>query len=43
MAPLVKIAQGPEMSSSYTFPKLFGQALAEEILILGKWITPKEL
>ena len=29
MAPLVKIAQGPEMGSSYLFPKIFGQALGE--------------
>ena len=43
MAPLVKIAQGPEMSSSYTFPKIFGQALAEEIIIKGKWMNPKDL
>ena len=28
MAPLVKIAQGPEMASSYLFPKIFGQSLA---------------
>lgn len=28
MAPLVKIAQGPEMCSSYLFPKIFGQNLA---------------
>ena len=43
MAPLVKIAQGPEMCSSYLFPKIFGQALAEEIIIKGKWMTPKQL
>lgn len=24
-APLVRLAQGPEMCSSYTFPKLFGK------------------
>ena len=41
MAPLVKIAQGPEMGSSYTFPKIFGQTLAEEIIIKGKWIKPE--
>ena len=29
MAPLVKIAQGPEMASSYTFPRIFGKALAD--------------
>ena len=28
MAPLVKIAQGPEMASSYIFPEIFGQNLA---------------
>ena len=43
MAPLVKIAQGPEMSSSYTFPKIFGQSLGEEIIIQGKWMKPKDL
>lgn len=29
MAPLVRIAQGPEMASSYLFPKIFGQPLAQ--------------
>ena len=43
MAPLVKIAQGPEMASSYLFPKIFGQSLAEEIIIKGKPMTPQEL
>jgi Delta3-Delta2-enoyl-CoA isomerase len=28
-APLVKLAQGPELCSSYTFPKRFGQSLGE--------------
>ena len=41
MAPIVKTAQGPEMGSSYTFPKIFGQTLAEEIIIKGKWMKPE--
>ena len=43
MAPLVKLAQGPEMCSSYTFPKIFGKTLAEDLLIQGKWIQGKDL
>ena len=43
MAPLVKLAQGPEMCSSYTFPKVFGMKRAEEILVEGKWVKAKEL
>jgi peroxisomal 3,2-trans-enoyl-CoA isomerase len=42
-APLVKLAQGPEMASSYTFPKIFGQIRAEELIIGGKEISTKEL
>jgi peroxisomal 3,2-trans-enoyl-CoA isomerase len=29
MAPLVRTAQGPEMASSYLFPKIFGYVLAQ--------------
>ena len=43
MAPLVKIAQGPEMASSYTFPQTFGQNLAEDILIKGKPMNASDL
>lgn len=43
MAPLVKIAQGPEMASSYLFPKIFGQSLSEEIIIKGKSMNAKKL
>lgn len=28
-APLVKLAQGPEVCSSYTFPKYFGSSMAK--------------
>ena len=35
-APFVKLSQGPEMASSYTFPRFFGKELAIEILIDGK-------
>lgn len=43
VAPLVKIAQGPEMGSSYTFPRIFGQALAEDIIIKGTKMNPQQL
>ena len=42
-APLVMLAQGPEMCSSYTFPKMLGTPLANEILIEGKQIGSDEL
>lgn len=42
-APLVKLAQGPEMGSSYTFPKYFGKNLAMDIFIDGKEMSAKEL
>jgi hypothetical protein len=35
-APLVKLAQGPEMASAYTFPKLFGNKLANELIVGAK-------
>lgn len=38
-APLVKLAQGPEMCSSYTFPKYLGVPMAVSILIEGKEVT----
>lgn len=34
-APLVRIAQGPEMCASYTFPRLFGTVVADDLLIKG--------
>lgn len=34
-APLVKIAQGPEMCASYTFPKIFGRSVGEDLLVKG--------
>jgi Delta3-Delta2-enoyl-CoA isomerase len=38
-APLVALAQGPEACSSYTFPLIFGQKIANEIIINNKEIT----
>lgn len=35
-APLVKLSQGPEMASAYTFPKIFGASLSKEIIIGAK-------
>lgn len=35
-APLVKLAQGPEMCSSFTFPKRFGQKLGEQLIMSGE-------
>lgn len=35
MAPLVKLAQGVEMGSSYTFPKIFGYQKAHKYLVEG--------
>lgn len=35
-APLVQLAQGPEMAASVTFPRLFGKAVAEDLLVKGK-------
>lgn len=32
-APLVKLAQGPEMCSSYTFPKYLGVTMSIDILV----------
>ena len=34
-APLVQIAQGPEMCASITFPKCFGQNLGEDLIMKG--------
>lgn len=34
-APLVTLAQGPEMCASYTFPKIFGQHLGEDLIMKG--------
>lgn len=42
-APLVKLAQGPEMCSSYTFPKYLGLPMTNDILIEGKTITVDQL
>jgi enoyl-CoA hydratase/carnithine racemase len=35
-APLVKLAQGPEMCSSFTFPKRFGPKLGEHLIMSGE-------
>ena len=32
-APLVQLAQGPEMCASYTFSKIFGQHLGEDLIV----------
>jgi enoyl-CoA hydratase/carnithine racemase len=34
-APLVQLAQGPEMCASYTFPKFFGARLGEDLIVKG--------
>lgn len=34
-APLVKLAQGPEMCASFTFPKIFGRNVGEDLLVKG--------
>jgi enoyl-CoA hydratase/carnithine racemase len=34
-APLVQLAQGPEMCASVTFPPIFGRALTEDLLVKG--------
>ena len=34
-APLVLLAQGQEMCSSYTFPKIFGKAVGEDLIMKG--------
>jgi peroxisomal 3,2-trans-enoyl-CoA isomerase len=39
-APLVKLAQGPEMCSSFTFPKFFGQRLGEQLITGGIKVDP---
>lgn len=41
-APLVKLSQGPEMASAYTFPKIFGRNLANELIIGAKEISVRE-
>lgn len=41
-APLVKLAQGPEMCSAYTFPKIFGKKMADELIIGAKEIPVSE-
>lgn len=40
--PFVKLAQTPEACSSYTFPRLVGQRIAYEILVLGRKLTASE-
>ena len=35
-APLVTLAQGPEMCASFTFPKIFGQNLGEDLIMKNK-------
>lgn len=34
-APMVKLAQGPEMCASFTFPRIFGQKVAEDLIMKG--------
>lgn len=34
-APLVLLAQGPEMCAAYTFPKIFGRNVGEDLLVKG--------
>lgn len=38
-APLVQLAQGPEMCASVTFPLLFGKALSEDLLVKGRTVN----
>ncbi|EGR32724.1 peroxisomal trans-enoyl isomerase, putative [Ichthyophthirius multifiliis] len=42
-APLVKLAQGPEMCSSYFFPKIFGYQQAFEIIVGAKKLSSSDL
>jgi enoyl-CoA hydratase/carnithine racemase len=42
-APLVKLAQGPEMCSSYLFPKIFGKKVAEDLILKGIKVDSKFL
>ena len=39
-APLVSSAQGPEMCASYTFPKIFGNVITDELVTFGKPVKP---
>ncbi|EAR98073.1 enoyl-CoA hydratase/delta3,5-delta2,4-dienoyl-CoA isomerase (macronuclear) [Tetrahymena thermophila SB210] len=42
-APLVKLAQGPEMCSSYTFPQVFGYQRAFEIIVGAKTLKSRDM
>jgi enoyl-CoA hydratase/carnithine racemase len=42
-APLVKLAQGPEMASAYTFPKTFGKKFADELIVGAREVPAREL
>lgn len=42
-APLVQLAQGPEMCASYTFPRIFGKHLGEDLIIKGTKVNAKFL
>jgi hypothetical protein len=42
-APLVRLAQGPEMASSYTFPKVLGNKFANEVIVGAKEVIAKDL
>ena len=38
-APLVVLAQGQEMCSSYTFPKIFGKLVGEDLIMKGTTVN----
>ncbi|XP_051050406.1 enoyl-CoA delta isomerase 2-like [Phodopus roborovskii] len=40
--PFTHLGQGPEVCSSYTFPKIIGSAKAAEVLLFGKKLTARE-
>lgn len=42
VAPFMQSLQSPEGSSTYTFPKIFGKAVANELLMLDRKITAQE-
>jgi hypothetical protein len=39
----VRLAQGPEMASSYTFPKVLGNKFANEVIVGAKEVIAKDL
>ncbi len=38
-APLVQLAQGPEMCASFTFPKIFGRQVGEDLIVKGTKVS----